>query len=49
MFIETNPISVKTAMKLLGRVNGALRLPMSPMAESNVAKLKAALEAYGVT
>jgi 4-hydroxy-tetrahydrodipicolinate synthase len=49
MFIETNPISVKTAMKLLGRVNGALRLPMSPMAEENVAKLKAALEAYGVT
>ncbi|OQX54563.1 MAG: 4-hydroxy-tetrahydrodipicolinate synthase [Candidatus Omnitrophica bacterium 4484_213] len=28
MFIETNPIPVKTAMKLLGQLNGELRLPL---------------------
>ena len=29
MFVETNPIPVKAAMKLLGRDTGAMRLPMT--------------------
>jgi 4-hydroxy-tetrahydrodipicolinate synthase len=48
MFIETNPIPVKTSMKLLGRLNGALRQPLWPMSEANEAKLKEALGNYGL-
>jgi len=46
MFIETNPIPVKTAMKLLGRLNGILRLPLCEMSEINEKKLKDALKEY---
>ena len=48
MFYETNPIPVKTAMKLLRLGNGELRLPMTPMGEGNVRKLEKALKAYGL-
>jgi 4-hydroxy-tetrahydrodipicolinate synthase len=48
MFIETNPIPVKTSMKLTRRLNGELRLPLCPMMKENVAKLKHALAAYGL-
>ena len=48
MFYETNPIPVKTAMKLLGLGNGELRLPMTPMGEGNVRKLEKAMKAYGL-
>jgi 4-hydroxy-tetrahydrodipicolinate synthase len=48
MFYETNPIPVKTAMKLLGRLNGKLRLPLVPMQEANQKKLETALKEYGL-
>lgn len=48
MFIETNPIPVKTAMKLLGRLNGELRLPLCEIQPENEKKLKRALEEYGL-
>jgi len=48
MFIETNPIPVKTAMKLLGRLNGQLRLPLSPMSPANEEKLSKVLRDYGL-
>ncbi|MBI4413767.1 MAG: 4-hydroxy-tetrahydrodipicolinate synthase [candidate division NC10 bacterium] len=48
MFYETNPIPVKTAMKLLGLGNGQMRLPMTPMGEANVRKLERAMKAYGL-
>ena len=48
MFCETNPIPVKTAMALMGMINGELRLPLCPMSEANLNKLKAALRAYGL-
>lgn len=48
MFIETNPIPVKTAMGLLGMCEPDLRLPMSVMAQENAEKLKKALEDYGL-
>ena len=48
MFIETNPIPVKTAMRLLGRLNGDLRLPLCPMQPANEEKLKRALKDYGL-
>lgn len=47
MFIETNPIPVKTAMNLLGMNAGSLRLPMVPMSESNKKELIAVLQKHG--
>ncbi|MFP6905095.1 MAG: 4-hydroxy-tetrahydrodipicolinate synthase [Verrucomicrobiota bacterium] len=31
LFMETNPIPVKTALKLMGRMGGTFRLPLAPM------------------
>ena len=36
LFIETNPIPVKTALSLMGKCSGDLRLPLTPMAEGNL-------------
>ena len=47
MFLETNPIPVKTAHKYLGLANGPLRLPMSSMAPEKEAVLKEMLERLG--
>lgn len=48
MFIETNPIPVKTAMGLLGMCEPDLRLPLCPVSEENLEKLKKALKDYGL-
>jgi 4-hydroxy-tetrahydrodipicolinate synthase len=45
MFLETNPIPVKTAAGLIGLCSAKMRLPMCPLGEANVAKLKQALAA----
>ena len=44
MFIETNPIPVKTAAGMLGLCSDELRLPLVALSEGNRAKLKAALD-----
>ncbi len=41
MFVETNPIPVKAAMKLLGRDSGALRLPMTEASTDTLRQLEA--------
>ena len=46
--LSTNPIPVKAAMKMLGRDTGELRLPMTPLTETEEAKLQATLTAYGL-
>lgn len=43
LFIETNPIPVKTAMNLMGMNVGQFRLPLVDMAPENLEKLKASL------
>jgi len=48
VFIETNPIPVKTAMGLMGLCEPTMRLPMCPMAQENLEKLKKALKDYGL-
>jgi 4-hydroxy-tetrahydrodipicolinate synthase len=48
MFIETNPIPVKTALGLLGMCEPGLRLPMCTMQPENLEKLKKALRDYGL-
>ncbi|MCX5694498.1 MAG: 4-hydroxy-tetrahydrodipicolinate synthase [Candidatus Omnitrophica bacterium] len=48
VFLETNPIPVKTAMGLLGMCEAGLRLPMCSMSDDNLDKLKKALKDYGL-
>ena len=48
MFIETNPISVKTAMMFMDMLNGILRLPLCAMTEENKEKLKDVLIKAGL-
>lgn len=47
-FLETNPVPIKTAMALAGRIEPGLRLPLTPMAKDNVTLLKKALKAANV-
>ncbi|MBU3175505.1 4-hydroxy-tetrahydrodipicolinate synthase [Clostridium estertheticum] len=48
VFIETNPIPVKTAMNLMGMGVGPLRLPLCEMYENNLEFLKKELKAYNI-
>jgi len=48
MFIETNPIPVKTALGLMGMCEPDLRLPMYALSPENLEKLKKALKDYGL-
>ncbi|MGH7170668.1 MAG: 4-hydroxy-tetrahydrodipicolinate synthase [Gemmataceae bacterium] len=46
--VATNPIPLKTAIKLLGRGNGELRLPMCPLDAAGEARIAKTLRAYGL-
>ncbi len=48
MFIETNPIPVKTALAMMGKIREEFRLPLCSMTEANRKKLETALRNYGV-
>jgi len=48
MFYETNPIPVKTALSLMGKIRGELRLPLCPMRPENLEKLKKVLKQYNL-
>jgi len=48
MFLETNPIPVKTALGLMGKIEPEIRLPLCPMNEVNLAKLKEVLIQAGI-
>ena len=48
IFVETNPIPVKTAMNLMGMNVGSLRLPLCEMEEINLRFLKKELKAYNI-
>jgi len=48
LFLETNPIPLKTAMGLMGMIDPELRLPLCGMSAANHGKLHAALESYGL-
>ncbi|MBW3598080.1 MAG: 4-hydroxy-tetrahydrodipicolinate synthase [Planctomycetes bacterium] len=47
--LATNPIPIKAAMQLLGRDTGELRLPMTPLEEMEMAKLRRTLTQYGLS
>lgn len=44
MFLETNPIPVKTALSLMGRLKLELRLPLVPMSATNAETLRVFLK-----
>ncbi len=44
MFIETNPIPVKTALAMMGKIKEEFRLPLCEMSQANKEKLKNALK-----
>ena len=46
LFLEVNPIPVKTALSMLGKMSGTLRLPLSDMQQDNIEKLKIELEKF---
>ena len=46
-FIESNPIPVKAALALMGKMENALRAPLVPLAESKTAAVRAALQGAG--
>lgn len=48
LFIEVNPIPVKTAMNVMGLDVGDLRLPLVEMAPANLEKLKASMRGVGL-
>lgn len=48
LFIETNPIPVKTAMNLMGMDVGNLRLPLVDMSPKNLDILKREMKLYGI-
>jgi 4-hydroxy-tetrahydrodipicolinate synthase len=46
--LATNPIPIKAAMKMLGRDPGGLRLPMTPLEDAGLGRLKKTLADYGL-
>lgn len=48
MFIETNPIPIKTAMQMADMDSGEVRLPMCEMAAANRATLETLLRDHGI-
>jgi 4-hydroxy-tetrahydrodipicolinate synthase len=46
--IDSNPIPIKAAMKLLGRDTGELRMPMTPLGEDDENRLRETLLNYGL-
>ncbi|MDR0852697.1 MAG: 4-hydroxy-tetrahydrodipicolinate synthase [Clostridiales Family XIII bacterium] len=48
MFYEVNPIPVKAALWLMGKIEYSYRLPLCEMEESNLEKLRKEMQAYGL-
>ena len=48
LFCEVNPIPVKHALNLMGMEVGPLRMPLCPMEDANLERLKKAMKNYGI-
>lgn len=48
MFVETNPGPVKAAVALLGKAPPDLRLPLVPVSEASLQKIRAAMQRFGL-
>ena len=48
LFLEINPIPVKAALAMMGKIRNELRLPLTPISEAPAARLREALLAAGL-
>jgi len=48
MFVETNPIPIKAAMAMAGKIHNELRLPMTPLSKPHREPLAALLRPFGI-
>lgn len=48
LFCEANPIPVKWAVQQMGKMPGGIRLPLTPLAESNHERVRAAMRQAGI-
>jgi 4-hydroxy-tetrahydrodipicolinate synthase len=48
LFVETNPGPVKAAVALLGKASGELRLPLAPVSDANLVKVREAMVRFGL-
>ena len=48
MFMESNPVPVKTALGLMGKCSDEVRLPLAPMSDANKAKLAEIMKEYNL-
>jgi len=46
LFIETNPVPIKTALAFQDKMSAEVRLPLAPLSEANAAGLRAVLREY---
>jgi 4-hydroxy-tetrahydrodipicolinate synthase len=46
--LSTNPIPIKAAMTALGRGAGDVRLPLTPLSDAEMQKLRKSLTNYGL-
>ncbi len=47
LFCETNPIPIKAALHLMGKIEDEIRLPLTPITEPNRERLQLALKDLG--
>ena len=48
LFIETNPVPVKAALAMMGKMDDSVRLPLCKMSDSNYEKLRKAMINFGL-
>lgn len=48
LFLETNPVPVKTVLGLMGKIDPEVRLPLVPMSPENLDQLRQVTAAYGL-
>jgi 4-hydroxy-tetrahydrodipicolinate synthase len=48
MFIESNPVPVKTALELMGKASADVRLPLAPLSDVSKARLTTIMKEYNL-
>ena len=49
LFVESNPIPVKAALAVMGKISPEIRAPLYELSGENLERLKRELESYGLT
>ncbi len=48
LFLETNPIPVKAALAMMGKISAEVRLPLTPLADDYRPELREVLQQAGI-